>query len=602
MAEQIVKQREDIDSQYQWAIEDLYAEDAAWEKDYHKVLKMAEKIKAYQGKLSQGADILYKFMQKYEEMEKLSEKVYVYANQRLHENTGNAIYQRLVAKAQNMMVSIGEAVSFFEPELLAIPEDIYQEMIQNKRLRPYEHYFAETRRQWEHILTREMEELLALSGEVTEGPQEIFSMFHNADIKFPDVKGAKGELLPLTHGTYIALLENSNRSIREQAFKNLYGVYEKNKNMLAAVYQASVKADVFQAKARKYNSAREMALDASNIPLSVYDNLIESVHAHLPAMYQYIDIRGEALGIQRLHMYDLYVPMVDDVDMKKDFEEAKKIVVKGLEPLGGEYITILKEGFENRWIDIYENVGKRSGAYSWGAYGTHPYVLLNYNGTLNHVFTLAHEMGHALHSFYSDANQDYIYAGYKIFVAEVASTVNESLLIHYLIAHAKNAREKAYLINHFLEQFRGTLFRQTMFAEFEKITHEMVEHSEALTAEGLCKIYFDLNKKYFGENIHVDSAIAMEWARIPHFYTAFYVYQYATGFSAAIAISKAILAGDEEVKEGYFKFLKSGSSMYPIDLLKLCKVDMTTIKPVEDALKVFEGLLEDFKEVMKECK
>lgn len=602
MAEQIVKQREDINSQYKWAIEDLYAEDAAWERDYHKVLKMAEKIKAYQGKLSQGADTLYKFMQKYEEMEKLSEKVYVYANQRLHENTGNAIYQGLVAKAQNMMVSIGEAVSFFEPELLAIPEDIYQEMIQNKRLRPYEHYFAETRRQRTHILTREMEELLALSAEVTEGPQEIFSMFNNADIKFPEVRGAKGELLPLTHATYIALLENSNRSIREQAFKNLYGIYEKNKNMLAAVYQASVKADVFQAKARKYNSAREMALDASNIPLSVYDNLIESVHAHLPAMYQYIDIRGEALGIRRLHMYDLYAPMVDDVDMKKDFEEAKKIVVKGLEPLGGEYITILKEGFENRWIDIYENVGKRSGAYSWGAYGTHPYVLLNYNGTLNHVFTLAHEMGHALHSFYSDANQDYIYAGYKIFVAEVASTVNESLLIHYLIAHAKNAREKAYLINHFLEQFRGTLFRQTMFAEFEKITHEMVEHSEALTAEGLCKIYFDLNKKYFGENIHVDSAIAMEWARIPHFYTAFYVYQYATGFSAAIAISKAILAGDEEVKKGYFKFLKSGSSMYPIDLLKLCKVDMTTTKPVEDALKVFEGLLEDFKEVMKECK
>ncbi|MBQ2801616.1 MAG: oligoendopeptidase F [Lachnospiraceae bacterium] len=602
MAEQIVRQREDVSSEYKWAIEDLYRNDEAWEKDYNKVLKMAEKIKSFQGRLSESAGVLYKFMEKYEEMQKLAEKVYVYASQKLHENTGNGTYQGLAAKAQGMLVATGEAVSFFEPEFLAIPEDTYETMMENANLKPYRHYFEETRRQRAHILTKEMEELMAMAGEVMEGPSDIFSMFNNADIRFPEVKGVKGELLPLTHGTYIALLENTNRTIREQAFKNLYGVYEKNKNTLAAVYQASVKADVFQAKARKYNSAREMALEGSNIPLSVYDNLINSVHNHLPAMYRYIDIRSEALGIKQLHMYDLYAPMVDDIDMKKDFEEAKKIVTKGLEPLGGEYITILKEGFENRWIDIYENVGKRSGAYSWGAYGTHPYVLMNYNGTLNHVFTLAHEMGHALHSFYSDANQDYIYAGYKIFVAEVASTVNESLLIHYLIDHAKSAKEKAYLINHFLEQFRGTLFRQTMFAEFEKMTHEMVENSEALTPDGLCEIYYNLNKKYFGENIHVDEEIAMEWARIPHFYNAFYVYQYATGFSAAIAISKAILAGNNEVKEGYFKFLKSGSSMYPIDLLKLCNVDMTTTKPVEDALKVFEGLLDEFQEVMNEFK
>ncbi len=602
MTQQIVKKREDISSEYQWAIEDLYENDAAWEQDYKKVLALSEKIKIAQGKLADSPDTLYQFMQKYEEMGKLSEKVYVYANQKLHENTGNAVYQGLAAKAQGMLVQTGEATSFFEPELLSIPEKIYQEILEDKRLKPYQHYFEEIRRQRAHILTKEMEELLSLAGDVTEGPQDIFSMFNNADVQFKEVKSSQGEVLPLTHGTYIALLENSDRSIREQAFNNLYEVYAKYKNTLSAIYQASVKADVFQAKARKYSSSREMALDGSNIPLSVYDNLIESVHAHLPAMYQYIDIRSEMLGIPRLHMYDLYVPMVDDVDMKKDFEEAKKMVVKGLEPLGGEYITILKEGFEHRWIDIYENIGKRSGAYSWGAYGTHPYVLMNYNGTLNHVFTLAHEMGHALHSFYSDANQDYIYAGYKIFVAEVASTVNESLLIHYLIAHADNAKEKAYYLNHFLEQFRGTLFRQTMFAEFEKITHEMVERSEALTPEILCDVYFNLNKEYFGENIHVDSAIAMEWARIPHFYNAFYVYQYATGFSAAIAISKAILAGDEEVKEGYFKFLKSGSSMYPIELLKLCKVDMTTKKPVEDALNVFEDLLEEFKNVMKECK
>ncbi|MBQ4530674.1 MAG: oligoendopeptidase F [Lachnospiraceae bacterium] len=602
MAEKSVKKREDINNDYKWAIEDLYVDDNLWSKDYEKVITFAETIKSYQGRLSESPEVLYEFMQKYEEMEQLAEKVYVYANQRLHEDTGNSFYQGLAAKTQGMLVATGEATSFFEPEFLAMSEEEYEEIVANEKLKPYQHYFEEMRRERAHILTKEMEEMLALSGEMAEGPKDIFSMFNNADVRFPEVKDKNGELLPLTHGTYIALLENSDRSIREQAFKNLYGVYEKYRNTLAAVYQASVKKDVFYAKARKYASAREMELDGSNIPLSVYDNLMESVHKHLSAMHKYIDIRQEALGVEKLHMYDLYVPIIDEIDMKKDFEEAKKIVSKGLEPLGGEYLTILKEGFENHWIDIYENEGKRSGAYSWGAYGTHPYVLLNYNGTLNHVFTLAHEMGHALHSFYSDANQDYLYAGYKIFVAEVASTVNESLLIQYLISQAKDAKEKAYLLNHFLEQFRGTLYRQTMFAEFEKRTHEMVENSEALTAEKLCEIYYDLNKQYFGENIHIDEEIAMEWARIPHFYTAFYVYQYATGFSAAIAISKAILAGDEEVKEGYFKFLKSGSSMYPIDLLKLCKVDMTTTKPVEDALKVFEELLDEFMEVIKECK
>lgn len=596
-----VRKREEIAKEDMWAIEDLYENDELWQQDYEQVLSLAEKIRRYQGSLSESSQMLMDFMADYENMSKLSEKVYVYANQRLHENTANSIYQELSAKAQSMLVATGEALSFFEPELLSIPEEVYESLMEEEGLKKYRHYFEETRRQREHILSKEMEELLAMAGEVTEGPQDIFSMFNNADIQFPSVKTKEGESLPLSHGTYIALLEHSDRNVRRQAFENLYGVYEKNKNTLAAIYQASVKSDVFQAKARKYNSAREMALDGSNIPLSVYDKLIESVHKHLPAMYRYVDIRKEALGVDELHMYDLYVPMLDDVDMKKDFQEAKELVKKGLSPLGSEYITLLQQGFDGGWIDVYENQGKRSGAYSWGAYGTHPYVLLNYNGTLNHVFTLAHEMGHALHSFYSDSSQDYVYAGYKIFVAEVASTVNESLLIHYLMEHAKNPKEKAYLINHFLEQFRGTLYRQTMFAEFEKITHELVEQSEALTAESLCDIYYQLNQEYFGENIHIDQEIAMEWARIPHFYNAFYVYQYATGFSAAIAISRAILAGDEEVKQGYFQFLKSGSSMYPIDLLKLCKVDMTTTKPVEDALTVFEELLEEFQETLKKC-
>ena len=602
MAEQGLKKREEISDEFKWAMEDFYQEEKQWHKDYEKVLCLAEELKKYEGKLAESEDDLISFMEKYEEMSKISEKVYVYANQKLHENTGNSLYQGLSGKAQGMLVITGEAMAFFEPELLAMSEEVYKEFIKHEKLKKYQHYFEEIRRQREHILSKEMEELMAMTGEITESAKDIFSMFNNADMKFPDVVTEDGEKLSLTHGTYVALLENQNRDIRKQAFENLYGMYDKYKNTLAAVYQAGVKGDVFEAKARKYPSARAAALDGSNIPLSVYDKLIESVHKYLPAMHKYVDIRTKALKVEKLHMYDLYAPMVADVDMKKDFEQAKEIVKKGLAPLGEEYLSILQEGFDNRWIDIYENEGKRSGAYSWGAFGLHPYVLMNYNGTLNHVFTLAHEMGHALHSYYSDKQQEYVYAGYKIFVAEVASTVNESLLIHYLIEQAKEPKEKAYLINHFLEQFRGTLYRQTMFAEFEKITHDMVENSESLTAENLCEIYYNLNKQYFGENICVDKQIEMEWSRIPHFYTAFYVYQYATGFSAAIAISKAILAGDEEVKEGYFKFLKSGSSMYPIDLLKLCKVDMTTSKPVEDALQVFEGLLDEFEAVMKECR
>lgn len=597
--ENMGKKREEISAQYKWAIEDLYANDELWEEDFKRVGELAEKIKDFQGTLGESPKRLHEYMEIYIAMSQLFEKVYVYANQKLHENTGNPIYQALAGRAQGLGVLTSESTAFFEPEILGIPNETFESFLKEEELQNYTQYFEEIRRKKEHILSREMEELLAQAGEVCEGASDIFSMFNNADLKFEDVTDEKGNLYMLTHGTYIALLEDNNREVRRQAFEHLYHRYEEYKNSLAAIYQTSVKADVFQAKARKYNSAREMALDGSNIPVSVYDKLIESVHKHLPAMYKYVDLRKKTLGLEELHMYDLYVPMVGDVDMKKTFDEAKEIVKEGLAPLGEEYVALLQKGFDEKWIDIYENEGKRSGAYSWGAYGTHPYVLLNYNGTLNHVFTLAHEMGHALHSYFSDENQDYIYAGYKIFVAEVASTVNESLLIHHFISKATDKKEKAYLINHFLEQFRGTLYRQTMFAEFEWKAHEMVEKQESLTPENLCDLYYELNQKYFGEGIVIDKEIAMEWSRIPHFYNAFYVYQYATGFSAAIAISKAILAGDEKVKEGYFKFLKSGSSRYPIDLLKLCNVDMTTTKPVEDALKVFEELLQEFETLQR---
>ena len=392
-------------------------------------------------------------------------------------------------------------------------------------------------------------------------------------------------------------MENQDRRVRKEAFTSLYATYKQNINTVAAMFDANARASAFFAKERLYDSALEAALDDSEIPVEVYHKLIETVHDNLDAMHDYVALRKKLLCVEELHMYDVYVPMVSGVEKKYTFEEAKALVLEGLAPLGEDYLELLREGFANRWIDIYENEGKRTGAYSWGAYGVHPYVLLNFQGTLNHVFTLAHEMGHALHSHYSDANQPYLYAGYKIFVAEVASTCNEALLIHYLLEKTEDEKEKAYLINYFLEQFKGTLFRQTMFAEFEMMTHDMVKEGKALTADVLCDTYRRLNGIYFGPDMVIDEEIAYEWARIPHFYTPFYVYQYATGFAAAIAISSRILKGEEGAVRDYKRFLSGGSSMSPIELLKLCKVDMTKSGPVEEALNVFKEYLNRMKEV-----
>ena len=536
--------RTEISKEYKWKIEDLYAANDIWEEDFIKLQKGIEELKCFEGTLSQSAENLLKMQEKCDELNQLAEKVYVYANQRLHEDTSNAYYQGLSGRAQMLLVQMSETASYIEPEILAIPEEKLEEMMKDEGLRKYETYFRRLLRRKEHILSKEMEELLAGVDEVAEGPKDTFMMFNNADIKFPVIKGEDGEPIEITHGKYVKLLESQNREVRKAAFEGLYESYGKFKNTLAATYRANVKQAGFFAKARKYESSLKAALAGSHIPVEVYDSLIESVHAHLPALHEYVKVRKEKLGVEELHMYDLYVPMVGEADKKIPYEEAKEIVLNGLAPLGEDYLELLKKGFNEGWIDVYENEGKRSGAYSWGAYGTHPYVLLNYQDNLNNVFTLAHEMGHALHSYHSDETQDYIYAGYKIFVAEVASTCNEALLIRYLLDHSKDDKEKAYLLNYFLEQFRSTLFRQTMFAEFEKLAHAKSEAGETLTAEVLCDMYYDLNKKYFGNEIVVDKEIALEWSRIPHFYTPFYVYQYSTGFSAAIAISSKILKGE----------------------------------------------------------
>ena len=590
--------REEISQQYKWKMEDLYATNEAWEADFEKLQKGIEELQKFEGTLGESAENLLKMHEMSDELNQIAEKVYVYANQRLHENTGNAYYQGLSGKAQMLIVQMGEASSYIEPELLNIPEEKLKEMLKTSGLEKYDMYYKRLLRRKEHILSKEMEEMLAGVEEVAEGPKDTFMMFNNADIKFPVITGEDGEPVEITHGKYVKLLESQNREVRKAAFQGLYETYGKFKNTLAATYRANVKQAGFFAKARKYATSLEASLSGSAIPVEVYDSLIESVHAHLPALHEYVKVRKEKLGVDELHMYDLYVPMVGEADKKIPYEEAKEIVLKGLAPLGDDYLALLKKGFDEGWIDVYENEGKRSGAYSWGAYGTHPYVLLNYQDNLNNVFTLAHEMGHALHSYHSDEAQDYIYAGYKIFVAEVASTCNEALLIRYLLDNSKDDKEKAYLLNYFLEQFRGTLFRQTMFAEFEKQAHAKSEAGEPLTAEVLCDIYYDLNKKYFGDEIVIDKEIELEWSRIPHFYTPFYVYQYSTGFSAAIAISSKILNGEEGIVEKYKKFLSSGSSLDCIDLLKLCDVDMTTKEPVEEALKVFENTLEEFSKII----
>ena len=443
-----------------------------------------------------------------------------------------------------------------------------------------------------------MEELLAEVGEVAEAPSQIFSMFDNADIKFPEIEDEDGEMVKISHGRFGQLLESKDRRVRKEAFEGVYATYNNFRNTLATTYSSNVKQESFFAKARKYDSTLDKALDGGNIPKSVYTNLIEAVHDNMDQMHRYVSIRKRLLDVEELHMYDLYAPLVQDIDMDIPYEKAKEIVAEGLRPLGEEYQKILQEGFNNRWIDVYENENKRSGAYSWGPYGTHPYVLLNYNNSLNNVFTLAHEMGHAIHSYYSDKMQPYVYAGYKIFVAEVASTCNEALLIDHMLKNTDDKKQKAYLINHFLESFKGTLYRQTMFAEFEMITHQMIEKGESLTADSLCKVYRELNEAYFGDDITIDSEIDMEWARIPHFYRSFYVYQYATGFSAAIALSRRILKEGKPAVDDYIRFLSSGSSNYPIELLKEAGVDMSTKEPVNQALALFKELLDQMEELM----
>jgi oligoendopeptidase F len=599
-SQKTLPKRSEIKPEFIWKLEDMFPSDQAWEDEYKQVQTLMEKIQTYHGKLAESPAVLAECMQTYEKLSLAMERVYVYARMRRDEDNTNTKYQGLTDRASSLSVQVSSAVSFLVPEILAMPEDKLESYIADERLAKYRFYLQEIKRQKEHVLSAQEEQIIAQVGELAQAPQTIFGMLNNADMVFPTIIDENGEEVQITHGRYIHYMESPDRRVRQDAFKGMYDTYRKQKNTIAATLNASVKKDVFYARIRKYPSALAASLDNDNIPVDVYTNLIKAVRDNLPAMHRYVRLRKQLLGVDELHMYDLYVPMVKEVKMNIPYAEAVELVKKGLAPLGDDYARVLDEAFTSGWVDVYENEGKTSGAYSWGAYGTHPFVLMNYQNNVNNLFTLAHEMGHALHSYYSDKHQPYLDAQYKIFVAEVASTLNESLLMDYMLKQTEDPRQKMYLLNHYLEQFRGTVYRQTMFAEFEKMIHEKVEAGEPLTPETLCGMYYDLNVDYHGPDMVVDEDINMEWARIPHFYNDFYVYQYATGFSAATALSQQILNEGAPAVERYLTFLKSGGSDYPIELLRKAGVDMASPQPVVDALQVFARLLDEMEALAKQ--
>lgn len=599
MEQQRLKSRSEISEVHKWHLEDIFTDNNQWEEEFTHIEKLLEDGSKFKGHLADNADMLISCFEWMDDLSLRMEEVYSYARMRRDEDNRIAGYQALTDRAGALAVKVSSVASFVVPELLAMPEGRLQEFrTSSSKMELYNHALDDILRKKEHILSSVEEKLLAEVGEVAEAPGVIFSMANNADLKFPNIIDESGHSIELTKGNFIQFMESQKRDVRKAAFQTLYSTYEKQRNTWAATLNSSIKSDVFFAKARRYPSALEASLDDDRVPLNVYDSLINTVHEFLPQMHRYVQLRKKILKLDELHMYDIYVPIVPETTMKITYEEAKKMVIEGLRPLGKDYISILEEGFAKSWIDVYENEGKTSGAYSWGTYRSHPYVLLNHQDTLDSMFTLAHEMGHSLHTYLSNRRQPHLYAGYKIFVAEVASTLNESLIMEHLLKNTEDKKILAYLVNHYLEQFRGTIFRQTMFAEFEKKVHSVVEQGGALTADSLSEMYRELNAVYYGKEVVLDPEIALEWARIPHFYNAFYVYKYATGFSAAIAFARAILEEGEPAVTRYLEFLSGGSSDYPIELLRKAGVDMETPVPVSNALQVFTELVEKLEELL----
>ena len=596
MGNKKLKTRKEIDAKYKWNIENMYSDSKLWEEDFQKVKMLADEFVDFSGKFTESANQLLASLKAADEIGQIIEKLYVYSKMKLDEDNTVSQYQEQNGRVMGLLAEVGAKMSFYTPELLSQPEEKILGFIdENPELELYRLALMDTLKQKKHVLSKSEEALLAKLSEVTDSSNNIFSMLNDADMKFGTIKDENGEEIEVTHGSYISLMESHDREVRKAAFDAVYNTYKSHINTLSALYNTSVKNDVITSQIRNYGSSRKRALEPNEIPESVYDNMIDVVHEYLPVMHDYVALRKDILGYDELHMYDVYVPLVKVPEKEIPFEEAVEMMNKALAPLGDDYLKIVNKGVKDRWIDVYENTGKTSGAYSFGSYDSYPYILLNYTGRLQDVLTLVHEMGHSMHSFYTRTNQPYTYGNYSIFVAEVASTVNECLLLHHLLQEEQDKDMKRFILNRFIEEFRATVFRQTMFAEFELNAHRFVEEGGSLTSDWLSEEYDRLNTLYFGDAMSHDDLIKYEWSRIPHFYRAYYVYQYATGFSAATAISEKILKEGNTAVESYKEFLSMGSSAYPVEELKVAGVDMTTKEPLIEAMEMFKSLVEEFK-------
>ncbi len=592
--------REELDRRYQWNLADIYPSIDGWRSDFHRLEKLTNEMTAFEGTLGGSAENLLACLRKSDEMGKVFDSLYVYAHLLRDQDSGNPQSQALADKITILQTRVSQAESFVNPEILALPEGkIAKFLEENADLRLYAHYLDNLNRKREHTLSPKEEKLLAMAANMAAGPRSIFNMLNNADIRFPTIRDEEGNEVEVTKGRYSRFMESSDRRVRKDAYGALLGTYRKYANTLAATLSASVSRDIFFARARGYGSCLTASLDARNIPVEVYDNVVDVVGAHLKPLHEYIALRKKLLGYDVLKPYDLFVPLFPEVKEKVEYETAVDTVVEGLAPMGDEYVALLRKGFTSGWIDVFENEGKRSGAYSWGSFGNHPYVLLNFQGRLDDMFTIAHEMGHALHTYHTTAAQPYVYADYSIFAAEVASTTNEALLVDHLLKKTGDRKKKLYLLNHHLDQIRSTVYTQVLFAEFEKIIHDRVERGDPLTAERMGTIFRELFHKYNGAAVAEEPETAIYWARVPHFYNSFYVYQYATGYSAATMLSQKILAGEKNALPKYIRFLKSGSSRYPIDLLTDAGVDMTSPEPVEATCALFSRLLAELKDLLR---
>ncbi|MFR2317001.1 oligoendopeptidase F [Terrisporobacter sp.] len=588
-------ERSTIENKFKWTIDEMYPNEESIEKDIQKVKELIEEVKKYKGILADSEENLFKALNISEETSRILQNLYVYTHMKSHEDTRINKNQGNATKTDMLSTELSMATSYMVPEIIAMDSEKLENYLKTEKLSHYKKYVDDILRLKPHTLNEREEELLAAVADLSGVPENVYDMLSFADLQFPEIEDENGEKVRVTHSNFSLFLKSKDARVRKDAFEAMYGVYGQYKNTFASTLYGGIKSEIFYAKTRKYESALQGSLFQDNVSVDVYNNLIDAVHENLDTLNEYIDLKKKFLGLDKINMYDLYVPLTENFDMEIPYEKAQEIILEALKPLGEEYLENVKKAFAEGWIDVYGNEGKQGGAYSWGSYDSKSYILMSYKDDLNSLFTLIHEMGHSMHSFYSKNNQPYLYSGYKIFVAEVASTLNELLLINYLLKNAKSKEERVYLLNYYLEQFRTTVYRQTMFAEFEKICHGKVEEGEPLTAEDFNNIYYDLNKKYYGESCEVNEEIALEWARIPHFYSNFYVYKYATGFSAASALSKQILEEGESAVSRYKEFLKSGGSEFPLDQLRKAGIDMEKKESVDEALHVFKDLVNHLK-------